>query len=120
MLQRCITNGVMFHQAKVTNEVNSIVAEAIVRYLGSSNGLRGGHQLSAEVWRDLWPVERRRQREFFCFGMDILLKLDLEATRRFFDAFFDLQPRYWHGFLSSRLFLPGVVVFWVVSLLARF
>lgn len=89
-----------------------IVANAIVRYLGStsSNSLRGD-QLSAEVWRDLWPIERRRQREFFCFGMDILLKLDLEATRRFFDAFFDLQPHYWHGFLSSRLFLPELLFF---------
>ncbi|AEE74875.1 lycopene cyclase [Arabidopsis thaliana] len=89
-----------------------IVANAIVRYLGSpsSNSLRGD-QLSAEVWRDLWPIERRRQREFFCFGMDILLKLDLDATRRFFDAFFDLQPHYWHGFLSSRLFLPELLVF---------
>ncbi|KAL0744021.1 hypothetical protein Bca4012_085534 [Brassica carinata] len=90
-----------------------IVANAIVRYLGSgsdNNSLRGD-QLSAEVWRDLWPIERRRQREFFCFGMDILLKLDLDATRRFFDAFFDLEPRYWHGFLSSRLFLPDLVFF---------
>ncbi|KAF8086250.1 hypothetical protein N665_0630s0001 [Sinapis alba] len=86
-----------------------IVAKAIVRYL-SSNSMRG-EQLSAEVWRDLWPIERRRQREFFCFGMDILLKLDLEATRRFFDAFFDLQPHYWHGFLSSRLFLPDLLFF---------
>lgn len=78
-----------------------------MRYLGSTKG----DQLSAEVWRDLWPIERRRQREFFCFGMDILLKLDLDATRRFFDAFFDLEPRYWHGFLSSRLFLPDLVFF---------
>ncbi|CAA6670704.1 unnamed protein product [Spirodela intermedia] len=60
---------------------------------------------------ELWPIERRRQREFFCFGMDILLKLDLQGTRRFFDAFFDLEPRYWHGFLSSRLFLPELVFF---------
>ncbi|KAL0838033.1 hypothetical protein Bca101_089923 [Brassica carinata] len=66
MLQKCITNGVTFHQAK------RLVA---------------------------------------CFGMDILLKLDLEATRRFFDAFFDLQTSYWHGFLSSRLLLPDLVFF---------
>lgn len=89
-----------------------IVANAIVRSLDSSNKRRlSGDALSAEVWKDLWPIERRRQREFFCFGMDILLKLDLEATRRFFDAFFDLEPRYWHGFLSSRLFLPELIVF---------
>ncbi|KAL3569010.1 hypothetical protein D5086_028900, partial [Populus alba] len=79
-------------------------------YLGSDRSFSGS-ELSAEVWKDLWPIERRRQREFFCFGMDVLLKLDLPATRRFFDAFFNLEPRYWHGFLSSRLFLPELVLF---------
>nr|ACF21780.1 lycopene beta-cyclase [Gentiana lutea]BAA88840.1 Lycopen cyclase 2 [Gentiana lutea] len=87
-----------------------IVANAIVRYLGSEKRHLGA-ELSGEVWKDLWPIERRRQREFFCFGMDILLKLDLDALRRFFDAFFDLEPRYWHGFLSSRLFLPELALF---------
>ncbi|XP_059668343.1 lycopene beta cyclase, chloroplastic/chromoplastic [Cornus florida] len=87
-----------------------IVANAIVRYLGSDGSFLG-NELSAEVWKDLWPIERRRQREFFCFGMDILLKLDLQGTIRFFDAFFDLEPHYWHGFLSSRLFLPELILF---------
>ncbi|XP_068664380.1 lycopene beta cyclase, chloroplastic/chromoplastic isoform X2 [Aristolochia californica] len=77
----------------------------------AGSGRLSGSALSAHVWKDLWPIERRRQREFFCFGMDILLKLDLEATRRFFDAFFDLKPYYWHGFLSSRLFLPELLYF---------
>lgn len=87
-----------------------IVADAIVCYLHSEQG-NYGNELSAQVWKDLWPLSRRRQREFFCFGMDILLKLDLEGTRRFFDAFFDLKPHYWHGFLSSRLFLPELIFF---------
>ncbi|KAG7958818.1 hypothetical protein I3843_10G037500 [Carya illinoinensis] len=87
-----------------------IVANSIVQYLGSDRGL-SGNELSSEVWKDLWPIERRRQREFFCFGMDILLKLDLPGTRRFFYAFFDLEPRYLHGFLSSRLFLPKLIFF---------
>lgn len=86
------------------------VANSIVQYLGSERS-DPGSELSAGVWRDLWPIERRRQREFFCFGMDILLKLDLPGTRKFFDAFFDLEPRYWHGFLSSRLYLPELIVF---------
>ncbi|XP_050229000.1 lycopene beta cyclase, chloroplastic/chromoplastic [Mercurialis annua] len=94
-----------------------IVANAIVQYLGSSRRLTG-NELSSELWKDLWPIERRRQREFFCFGMDILLKLDLQATRRFFDAFFDLEPHYWHGFLSSRLFLPELI-FFGLSLFSR-
>ncbi|KAK4345998.1 hypothetical protein RND71_036174 [Anisodus tanguticus] len=87
-----------------------IVAKAIIQYLGSEKD-QLGNELSTSVWKDLWPIERRRQREFFCFGMDILLKLDLSATRRFFDAFFDLEPRYWHGFLSSWLFLPELMFF---------
>ncbi|KAL9680300.1 hypothetical protein QQ045_018178 [Rhodiola kirilowii] len=87
-----------------------IVAKSIVQYLGSNKSV-AGDSLSAEVWKNLWPIERRRQREFFCFGMDILLKLDLPGTRRFFDAFFDLEPHYWHGFLSSRLFLPELLFF---------
>ncbi|KAF5750267.1 lycopene beta cyclase chloroplastic [Tripterygium wilfordii] len=86
------------------------VANSIVQYLGSERKLTGD-ELSVEVWKNLWPIERRRQREFFCFGMDILLKLDLQGTRRFFNAFFDLEPRYWHGFLSSRLFLPELIFF---------
>lgn len=88
-----------------------VVADSIVQCLGSCGGGIVGEKLSEQVWKDLWPIERRRQREFFCFGMDILLKLDLRGTRRFFDAFFDLEPRYWHGFLSSRLFLPELIFF---------
>ncbi|XP_002961511.2 lycopene beta cyclase, chloroplastic [Selaginella moellendorffii] len=92
-----------------------VVADAIVRQLGSSRSSSSvthlPDDLSAEVWADLWPIERKRQREFFCFGMDILLKLDLYATRRFFSAFFDLEPRLWQGFLSSRLYLPELVAF---------
>ncbi|WOK92970.1 lycopene beta-cyclase [Canna indica] len=87
-----------------------MVANSIVQFLGPNHGLLG-NELSSQIWKDLWPIERRRQREFFCFGMDILLKLDLPGTRRFFDAFFDLEPHYWHGFLSSRLFLPELVFF---------
>eukprot|EP00253_Pinus_taeda_P007888 PITA_07888 len=87
-----------------------VLASSIVKCLGSGKRITGD-ELSAKVWKDLWPMDRRRQREFFCFGMDILLKLDLEGTRRFFNVFFDLEPYYWHGFLSSRLFLPDLAVF---------
>lgn len=88
-----------------------VVANAIVQYLGGSERSLLGNELSVEVWKDLWPIDRRRQREFFFFGMDILLKLDLPGTRRVFVAFFDLEPRYWQGFLSSLLFLPELIFF---------
>ena len=83
-------------------------------------------EMSAAVWGALWPVQRLRQREFFNFGMEVLLKLDLQVrscwtlcvmglivymltpctpqeTRDFFRAFFSLSDFHWQGFLSSRL-----------------
>jgi capsanthin/capsorubin synthase len=42
--------------------------------------------------------------------METLLKLDLKGTRRFFDAFFDLDPYYWQGFLSSSLSLGELLL----------
>ncbi|KAG0581182.1 hypothetical protein KC19_4G230600 [Ceratodon purpureus] len=70
-----------------------------------------GDDLAAGVWADLWPLERQQQRAFFCFGMEVLLKLDLAGTRRFFDAFFDLEPHHWQGFLSSRLYFMELIGF---------
>nr|ADX36406.1 lycopene beta-cyclase [Ficus carica] len=87
----------------------SVLAEAIVEGLGSTRMVRG-RPLYHRVWNGLWPMERRCEREFYSFGMDILLKLDLNGTRRFFDAFFDLKPHYWHGFLSSRLTIGEIVL----------
>lgn len=59
--------------------------------------------MAAAVWAAMWPAQRIRQREFKNFGMEVLLKLDLEETREFFAAFFALSDFHWHGFLSSRL-----------------
>ncbi|KAG4129672.1 hypothetical protein ERO13_D09G096600v2 [Gossypium hirsutum] len=87
-----------------------LVAEAIAECLGSTRMIRG-KPLYHKVWNGLWPIERRLSREFCCFGMETLLKLDLVGTRNFFEAFFDLDPYYWHGFLSSRLSLHELASF---------
>ncbi|KAL8496334.1 hypothetical protein ACS0TY_020153 [Phlomoides rotata] len=85
-----------------------VLAETIAECLGSTRMIRGT-PLYHRVWNGLWPVERRCIREFHNFGMETLLKLDLNGTRRFFDAFFELNPHYWHGFLSSRLTLGELI-----------
>ncbi|KAK9279545.1 hypothetical protein L1049_013224 [Liquidambar formosana] len=82
----------------------TVLADTIVECLGSTRMIRG-KPLYYRVWNGLWPIERRCTREFYSFGMETLLKLDLSGTRGFFDAFFDLDPYYWQGFLSSRLSL---------------
>ncbi|KAK6163601.1 hypothetical protein DH2020_000465 [Rehmannia glutinosa] len=95
--------------------LSPFLAETIAECLGSTRMIRGT-PLYHRAWNSLWPVERRRSREFYNFGMETLLKLDLNGTRRFFDAFFELNPYYWQGLLSSRLslgelLLLGVSVF---------
>jgi lycopene beta-cyclase len=67
--------------------------------------------LSRAIWETVWPEERLSQREFFNFGMEILLTLDLASTREFFKAFFNLSDYHWQGFLSSRLSLPDLILF---------
>ncbi|KAG1331052.1 capsanthin/capsorubin synthase, chromoplastic-like [Cocos nucifera] len=94
-----------------------VVADAMAECLGSTRMIRG-RQLYGRVWAALWTGERRRAREFYCFGMETLLSLDLKGTRRFFDAFFDLDPDYWEGFLSSKLSL-GELLALSLSLFGR-
>ena len=67
--------------------------------------------MSARVWETAWPKTRIRQREFFNFGMDILLVLDLHQIRQFFAGFFSLSDYHWQGFLSMRLSFSDLVVF---------
>ncbi|CAI0544166.1 unnamed protein product [Linum tenue] len=85
------------------------MANVIAECLGSTRMIRG-RPLYDRVWKGLWTPERKSEREFYRFGMETLLKLDLDGTRRFFDAFFDLDPYYWHGFLSSRLSLGELLM----------
>ncbi|KAF5751709.1 hypothetical protein HS088_TW02G00726 [Tripterygium wilfordii] len=100
-----------------TMAIAPVLAEAIAECLGSTRMIRG-RPLHHKVWNGLWPIEKRCTREFYSFGMETLLKLDLSGTRRFFDAFFDLNPYYWQGFLSSRLSL-GELALLSLSLFGR-
>eukprot|EP00191_Tetraselmis_sp_GSL018_P008538 CAMPEP_0177594828 /NCGR_PEP_ID=MMETSP0419_2-20121207/9998_1 /TAXON_ID=582737 /ORGANISM="Tetraselmis sp., Strain GSL018" /LENGTH=491 /DNA_ID=CAMNT_0019086181 /DNA_START=226 /DNA_END=1701 /DNA_ORIENTATION=+ len=98
-----------------------IVADAIVDQLDLATGREEGRRkagskeeadrMAAAVWDALWPAERLRQREFFWFGQDVLLQLDLEGTREFFDSFFTLRDFFWQGFLSSNLGFLNLIRF---------
>lgn len=91
------------------------VADALIDELSSLGGRDKGDwtpskapsvdldAASEEIWSTIWPYSRISQREFFNFGMEVLLKLDLAETRDFFAAFFALSDYHWQGFLSSRL-----------------
>jgi lycopene beta-cyclase len=96
------------------------VCDALADVLGVAPGNEGGPSppsagtadaAAARVWATLWPLQRLRQREFFAFGMDVLLRLNLAETRQFFAAFFSLSDFHWQGFLSSRLSFGELIVF---------
>ncbi|KAJ6794723.1 lycopene epsilon cyclase, chloroplastic [Iris pallida] len=55
------------------------------------------------AWTTLWPQERKRQRAFFLFGLALILDLDIEGIRTFFQTFFQLPDWMWKGFLGSTL-----------------
>ncbi|KAE8649042.1 hypothetical protein Csa_015273 [Cucumis sativus] len=82
------------------------IARVAAEGVGGGGGrMIRGRALEGRVWEGVWPMEERNVREFYCFGMEILVRLDLDGIRGFFNAFFDLEPSYWEGLLSSRLSL---------------
>ena len=60
-------------------------------------------EMSTSVWNSIWTPADIRQRSFMCFGMETLMQLDVRGIREFFSTFFELQDKYWAGFLSWRL-----------------
>lgn len=58
------------------------------------------------IWDRIWNIGRQRQRDFFNYGGEFLMKIDLETTRSFFSAFFKLPTNQWSAFLSFKLVTP--------------
>jgi len=76
-----------------------------------AGGAYDADEVSRRVWARVWPEEEQRQRTFMVFGMEILLSMDVDATRRFFAGFFSLQDNQWGGFLSWRLSAVSLIGF---------
>ncbi len=81
-----------------------LLAEALARGLGSGDPTHAARL----AWRALWPTDRLRSWELYQFGMDALCRLDAPGLSGFLDAFFDLEPPLWAGFLSGTLGPDGV------------
>lgn len=72
---------------------------------------RSTENISTQAWKTLWPQERKRQRAFFLFGLALILELDIDGIRTFFDTFFRLPNWMWKGFLGSTLSSADLVLF---------
>lgn len=83
----------------------SVIANILNRSINSvQNGsIRNTQNPSMLAWTTLWPQERKRQRAFFLFGLALIIQLDIEGIRTFFQTFFRLPTWMWQGFLGSTL-----------------
>ncbi|KAL2610837.1 hypothetical protein R1flu_022529 [Riccia fluitans] len=117
----------MVHPATGYSVVRSLseaphYAAAIASALRSGTKNFNGYSLSSqswkqpkaaalEAWNALWPMERKRQRAFFLFGLELILQLDLTGIREFFGTFFELPDWLWKGFLAAKLSSLDLVTF---------
>lgn len=53
------------------------------------------------AWNVLWSGERKRQRAFFLFGLELILQLDTPGIKDFFVTFFRLPEWYVHFHTSQ-------------------
>ncbi|CAA0842121.1 Lycopene epsilon cyclase- chloroplastic [Striga hermonthica] len=67
--------------------------------------------ISMQAWNALWPLERKRQRAFFLFGLALILQLDIDGIRTFFHSFFRLPKWMSQGFLGSTLSSVDLLLF---------
>lgn len=63
-------------------------------------------KVSRACWNELWGVKVRRQRDFLVYGAELLESLDMEESRAFFHAFFQLPWDLWEKFLGQQLDAP--------------
>ncbi len=71
------------------------VAAAVVTALAAGPGVID----SGPVAEAVWPAPLRRTRVLHDYGLDVLLGLDDDEVRAFFDAFFDLPVEDWSAYL---------------------
>lgn len=88
-------SGYMIHQAFARAPV---LAAALARGFARGDSPAA---LRRAGWQALWPRAQRRLWSLFTFGMEVLLTLDAEGTRAFFDAFFSTPEARWKPYLSG-------------------
>lgn len=83
------------------------VAQALVHAL--DQGIGDPRGLARAGWAALWPAPRVQQHSLYLFGLEALLRLNLDQTQEFFTAFFRLPQPHWCGYLSATLSTPSLL-----------
>lgn len=80
------------------------VAAAITQVLAAGSGVAEPGPIAEAVW----PAAMRRTRILHDYGLEVLLDLDDDDVRAFFDAFFELPIEDWTAYLRVDT-PPGVI-----------
>jgi len=101
--------GGLVHPATGYSLLQSLrLAPAIAATIADGLSTSTGRETAQSAWDTLWPLEARRNRALYQYGLELLLDLPLHATQRFYEAFFraeaDLpaQESLWHAYMSDR------------------
>ena len=91
--------------------INRVVLQAPEVAAAIADTLRGNgspKQAAEAAWEAIWPKHRLIERDLYCFGMEVLLDLDLALLRDFFRAFFtNPRAKMWREFLAWNMTQPG-------------
>jgi lycopene beta-cyclase len=75
----------------------------LARPLARAIFLREARNLETNPWKEvLWTRTNVIQRDFYTFGGEVLLDMNLNEIQEFFAAFFKLRDEAWKNFLSFR------------------
>ncbi|KAL0345080.1 UNVERIFIED_CONTAM: Lycopene epsilon cyclase, chloroplastic [Sesamum radiatum] len=94
---------------KYASVIANILKQSHMKNMLASS--RISQNISMQAWNALWPMERKRQRAFFLFGLALILQLDIEGIRTFFQSFFRLPKWMSQGFLGSTLSSADLLLF---------
>ncbi|KAL9149728.1 hypothetical protein ABFS82_12G124700 [Erythranthe guttata] len=94
---------------KYASTIANILKQGHARNMLASSGI--SENISMQAWNALWPLERKRQRAFFLFGLALIVQLDTEGIRTFFHSFFRLPKWMSQGFLGSTLSSGDLLLF---------
>ncbi|KAL3625319.1 Lycopene epsilon cyclase, chloroplastic [Castilleja foliolosa] len=89
--------------------IANILKQSNVKNMLTSS--RISDDISMQAWNALWPLERKRQRAFFLFGLALIVQLDIEGIRTFFRLFFRMPKWMSQGFLGSTLSSADLLLF---------
>jgi len=80
-------------------------APALARVIAQALGAPAASpaQAARQAWETLWPVQARRNRRLYLFGLDSLLSFNQAGLQTFFETFFHLPFEQWSGYLSDTL-----------------